>query len=260
MNPTLVKPPAAVAPYLEAPPSRWSRFRSLYKKEARAYFNTPTAYIVVVAFLLITGYFFSQPLFLANSATLQSFSEVAPLLLVFFVPAVTMRLVAEELKSGTVEILVTLPVQDAEVVLAKYAAAVTVVALALAGTFAFPVTLATLGKLDWGAAAGAYLGLLLTGSVLAAGGLLASTLTRNQIIAFILGFFIAFALYLLGKIRTFVPLWFTPVTDFMGLDSHLENLSKGLFDTRDLLYYLSLSGYGLFLAYLNLNARRLKGS
>jgi len=240
--------------------SRWTRFRSLYKKEARAYFNTPTAYIVVVAFLLITGYFFSQPMFLANTATLQSLMDVTPLLLVFFVPAVTMRLVAEEIKSGTVEILMTLPVQDGEVVLAKYAAAMTVVALALAGTLAFPLTLGTLGRLDWGAAAGTYLALFLTGAVLAAGGLLASTLSRNQIIAFILGFFIAFTLFLLGKVRTFVPLWLTPVTDFLGLDSHLENLSKGIVDTRDLLYYLSLSGYGLFLAYLNLDARRSKGS
>src|SRR6185295_14441166 len=112
------------------------------------------AYIVVVAFLLIIGYFFSQALFPNNSATLQAFQDTAPLLLVFFVPAITMRLVAEELKSGTVEILVTLPVQDVEVLLAKYAAAMTVVALALAGTLAYPVSVGALGRLDWGAAAG----------------------------------------------------------------------------------------------------------
>ena len=241
------------------PATGWQRFVALYKKEARAYFNTPTAYIVVVAFLLIVGYFFAQPLFLVNAATMNSILDVTPLLLVFFVPAVTMRLVAEELKSGTVEILVTLPVRDVEVVLAKYAAAMTVVALALIGTLSFPITLGSLGRLDWGATAGTYAALFLTSGVLAAAGLLASTLTRNQIIAFILGFFIAFTLFLLGKVRTFVPLWMTPATEFFGLDSHLENLSKGIVDSRDLLYYVSLSGYGLFLAYLNLDARRLKG-
>lgn len=237
---------------------RWGRFRALYKKEARAYFNTPTAYIVVVAFLLITGYFFAQPLFIVNTASLSSILDVAPLLLVFFVPAVTMRLFAEETKSGTVEILATLPVEDAEVLLAKYAAALTVVALALAGTLTFPVTLGSLGRLDWGASAGAYAGLFLSAAVLAAGGLLASTLTRNQIIAFIFGFFIAFSLFLLGKVRTFVPLWLSPVTEFLGLDAHLDNLGKGIADSRDLLYYLSASGYFLYLAYLNLYSRRWK--
>jgi len=231
-------------------------FWPLYKKEARAFFNTPTAYIVVTAFLLITGYFFASPLFLMNSATLSTFTEMAPLLLVFFVPAVTMRLVSEELKAGTIELLSTLPVEDYTVLAAKYAAALTVLALALAGTALYPLSLAVLGHLDRGAAAGAYAGLFLSGAVLAAGGLLASTLTRNQIIAFILGFLLGFTLFLLGKVRTFVPLWLTPVTEFLGFDAHLDNLSRGIVDTRDLLYYLSLPGYFLYLAYLNLYARR----
>jgi ABC-2 type transport system permease protein len=234
----------------------WGPFWALYKKEARAFFNTPTAYIVVVVFLLITGYFFSQPMFLLNTATLASFTDMAPLLLVFFVPAVTMRLFAEELKVGTIEILSTLPVEDLSVMLSKYAAALTVIALALAGTFPYPLSLGVLGHLDWGAAAGAYAGLFLSGAVLAAAGLLASTLTRNQIIAFILGFLIAFALFLLGKVRPFVPLWLSPVTEFLGLDTHLDNLSRGIVDSRDILYYLSMCGYLLYLAYLNLNSRR----
>lgn len=239
-----------------AHPGALRRFWILYKKEARAYFNTPTAYIVLTVFLLITGYFFAQPLFLINLASLGSMLDMTPLLLVFFVPAVTMRLVAEELKTGTVEILSTLPVEDLEVMLAKYAAAMTVIAAALAGTASYPITLAWLGNLDWGATVGAYAGLLLTSAVLAAGGLLASTLTRNQIVAFILGFMIAFVFYLLGKLRTFMPLSIAPVTEFLGLDSHLENMAKGIFDSRDLLYYVSASGYLLYLAFLNLNSRR----
>lgn len=253
--PTVARGPAAAAPAALGP---GARFWALYKKEASAYFNTPTAYIVVVVFLLITGYFFAQPLFLLNTATMASLLDVTPLLLVFLAPAVTMRLVAEEQKTGTVEILATLPVEDAEVLLAKYAAALTVLALALAATVSYPVTLGWLGRLDWGASAGAYAGLYLSAAVLAAGGLLASTLTRNQIVAFILGFLLAFTLFLLGKLRTFIPLWLSPVSEFLSLDSHLDNLAKGIFDTRDLLYYLSVSGYFLYLAYLNMNSRRWK--
>lgn len=239
-----------------AAPGSWSRSWTLYKKELRAYFDTPTAYIVVVVFLLITGYLFSQALFLANQASLGPFLGVAPLILVFVVPGVTMRLVSEELKTGTFEILATLPVKDHEILLSKFAAALTVVALALGGTFPYPAALFALGRPDAGAVAGTYLGLFLTGAVLAAAGLFASTLTRNQIIAFILGFLIGFVLFLAGEVGSLVPFWLTPFTEFIGIRSHLENLAKGVVDTRDLLYFLSVSAYFLFLGYLNLDARR----
>lgn len=231
-------------------------FIALYKKETRAYFNTPTAYIVTVVFLLITGYFFAQPFFLVGQASISSFTEMAPLLLVFFIPAVTMKLLSEELKSGTIEILMTLPVEDYEILLSKYASALTLVLFTLASTLVYPATAALLGNLDWGAALGAYLGLFLSGAVLASIGLFTSTWTRNQITAYILGFLIAFCFFLLGKAHVFMPLWLAPVTDFLGLDSHLDNISRGVLDTRDLGYYLSLSGFFLFLSYLNLSSRR----
>lgn len=232
------------------------RLRALYLKETAGYFNSPVAYILTVAFTLITGYFFAQPLFLANQSSIAGFVEVAPLLLVFFIPAVTMRQFAEEIKTGTLEILATLPVTDLEILLAKYLASMTLALFALAATVTYPATIVLLGRLDWGAALGSYAGLALTASVLAAAGLWASTLSRNQVVAFILAFLVGFSLFLFGKVHAFVPPGLQGVTDFLGLDSHLDSISRGLVDTRDLLYYASLSGWFLFLAHLNLGARR----
>ncbi|MBI4249890.1 MAG: ABC transporter permease subunit [Elusimicrobia bacterium] len=228
----------------------------LYKKEARAYFNTPSAYVVIVVLLLISGYFFAEPLFLSNVSSLSAFTGILPLLLVFFVPAVTMRLFAEEVKSGTVEILMTLPIEDYKLLLAKYFAALTVILFALAGSLIFPGTLAALGSLDWGATFGTYAGLFFTAAVMAGMGLFASTLTKNQIVAFILGFLVAFVFYILGKIQIFLPLWLQPIATFAGIDSHLDNISRGILDSRDLIYYFSTAGFFLFLSYLQLNSKR----
>lgn len=232
---------------------------ALYRKELRAYFDTPAAYVITVVLLLISGYFFATPLFLQNQAALTGFVNISPLLFLFFVPALTMRLYSEELKSGTIELLATLPVKDAEVLLAKYAASLTVLGFMLAGTFCYPLTLGLLGEPDWGGIAGSYCGLALTAAVFAAAGIWASSLTRNQIVAFILSFLINFVLFILGKLHEFVPEVLSPMTDYLGIDVHLNRISRGLFDSRELLYYASLTGYFLYLAYLNVKIRRLRG-
>lgn len=232
-------------------------FWAVYKKELRSYFDTLTAYVVTIVILLISGYLFSSPLFLQNQANLDAFVDVAPLLFVFFIPAVTMRLYAEEYKSGTMEILNSLPIQDAETLAAKYLGAMTLITFMLVGTLAYPVTLKLLGKPDIGGLFGAYVGLWLTAALLASAGLWASSLTRNQIVAFILAFLVSFALFLVGKLGMFIPSALAAITDFVGLDSHVQNLSRGVIDTRDLLYYIALSGFFLYATYLRVNARRL---
>lgn len=233
--------------------------RALYGKELKAYFDTPAAYVVTIVLLLISGYLFSAPLFLANRAVLAGFTESAPLLLLFFMPAVTMRLYSEELKSGTIELLQTLPVRDEEVLAAKFLAAMTVATFMLAGTLVYPLTLALLGDPDGGAVAGAYAGLWLTCALLASIGLWTSSMTRNQIIAFIGAFLLGFALFLLGKVRDLLPPAAARLADFLGLDSHLSSISRGVVDTRDLLYYAGFCAFFLYLAYLNRCARRVKG-
>ena len=227
-------------------------FGALYAKETRAYFNTPAAYIIAVAFLLITGYLTAQPLFLVGQASIGGLMELAPLLLTFFVPAVTMRLFSEEQKSGTLELLQTLPVEDHHILLAKYLAAVTLLWAVIALTALYPITMGLLGPLDWGAAAAAYLGLALAAAMLAAIGTFASALTRNQVIAFIIGFILAFALYLIGKLDAFIPPAFSGVADFIGLDAHMHNMAKGVVDTRDLLYFATMSASFLFMTLVRL--------
>ena len=140
----------------------------LYIKELRGYFDNLTAYLVTVVLLLIAGYLFSSTLFLQNQADLSAFTDVAPLLLIFFVPAITMRLYAEEYKDGTIEVLNSLPVRDEQVLAAKYLAAVTLSAFMLAGTLIYPLTLWFLAEPDVGGIAGTYAGLWLTTVLLAA--------------------------------------------------------------------------------------------
>jgi len=233
------------------------RTKALYLRELRGYFDTPAAYVVAIVNLLLSGYLFASPLFLQNRAVLDSFTSAAPLLFLFFIPAVTMRLYSEELKSGTYELLATLPVLDEEILAAKYLAALTVFTFMLAGTLLYPVTLFALGRPDWGAAAGAYAGLWLTGACLAAIGVWASSLTRNQVVAFIIAFLIGFVLFAAGKVHDFMPPGAAALADFLGFDSHLNRLARGVLDTRDLAYYASVAGYFLYLAALDARTRRL---
>lgn len=155
-------------------------------KELKSFFNSPVAYVILTLFLLIAGWFFASGLFLINQADLRDlFSTVVPLAYLFFIPAITMRVLAEEKKTGTLELLVTLPVRDSEIVLGKYFAALLLLASALFLTFAYPLTLAMLGDPDGGAILGGYLGLLLMGGSYMAIGVFTSGLTQNQIVAFI---------------------------------------------------------------------------
>jgi len=146
----------------------------------------------------------------------------------------------------------TLPVPDWQLLAAKFLAALTVIAAALILTAVHPITVGLLGRLDWGAAAGAYAGMLLTGALLASAGIFASTLTRNQVTAFISAFLIGFFFYMVGYIDTFMPLWLSPFTDFIGMDAHIKNMARGVIDSRDIVYYATFSGFFLFLAQVKL--------
>lgn len=231
---------------------------TIFQKETSAYFNTPMAYIIIVAFLLFTGWFFASSLFLVNQASIAQYLGVLPLFLTILVPAISMRLIAEELKMGTMEVLATHPLEDHEILLGKYLAGWLLLSLALGSTLFYPLVLSFLGNLDWGQVAGAYIGLILMGGSLLAVGLFASSLTKNQIIAFLLGFLFCFVFFMLGKVVNFVPVWLGTLVDYVGLDSHFENISKGVLDSRDLVYFLSLSGFFIFLSYLQLGSRGWK--
>jgi len=213
---------------------------AVYRREVAGYFNQPVAYIVITAYLLICGWFFTSNVFLAGQADVRGFFAAAPLILVFFAPAITMRLMAEEWRNGTMELLLTLPVRDSEVVAGKFLAAFTVFAVAQLFTFAYPLTVSLLGNMDLGQTVAGYVGLLLLGAAFLAVGVLASALTASQVVAFIVSFFVCFGLFLVGKALPLMPQALEPVLEALAVDGHFENLVKGVVDSRDVLYFLSI--------------------
>ncbi|HXX63965.1 MAG TPA: ABC transporter permease [Bacteroidota bacterium] len=233
-----------------------SNIGPIYRREVRSYFNSPVAYVVIVVFLAIIGWFFTSNLFLLNVASMRVVFELVPLVFLFFIPAVTMRLLAEEKKSGTLELLTTKPVQDAEIIIGKFLAAWTLLAAALAPTLVYVITLEALGSPDIGPILAGYLGLLLMGGVYIAVGLFASSLTENQIVAFIVGFLIVLAFYLADKVLIYVPSGLAPVLEFLAIDYHFSNIARGVIDSRNIIYFGSVLGFALMLATASLQRRK----
>lgn len=230
--------------------------RTLYRKELKAYFNSPVAYVVMAVFLLMAGWFFASDLFLMRQATLRTFFQVGRLIFVFFVPAITMRLLAEEKASGSLELLVTYPITDSEIIISKWLAGMTLLALTLAFTLIYYFTLVIFGNPDEGATLGGYLGLLLMGSAGCALGLFASSLSQNQVVAFVLAFAVLFALFILDNLLVIMPAGLAALMEYLSLGYHLDNLSRGVLDSRDLLYFISITVMGLALAADRLSDRR----
>ena len=228
---------------------------TLTKRELRAYFDGPAAYVVLSVFLAITGWFFGNALFLQNVASLRSVFSIAPFIFLFFIPALTMATFAEERRAGTLELLLTFPVRDWQVIAGKLAAVAIFLLVAIGLTGIYAITVALLGDLDFGATLGGYLGLFLLGLTYAAIGICASSLTRNQIVAFILGFAIIFALFLLDKVTDFVPGRLGTLMQYLGADFHYQNLMRGVIDTRDVLYYASVTGFAFLLTTYTLAKR-----
>jgi ABC-2 type transport system permease protein len=220
----------------------------ILRKELKSYFNSPIAYIVLTVFLLFTGWFFATNLFLMGQATMRSAFGVIPIIFIFFIPAITMRLISEEKKSGTIELLVTMPIKEMEIVLGKFLAALLLLAIALAFTLIYWFTIALLGKADIGPIIGGYLGLLLMGAAYLAIGIFASSLAENQIVAFIVSFLIIGVFFMLDKVLFFVPTAIASLLEYMSIDYHFNNISRGVIDTRDVIYYLSVVVLGLSLA------------
>jgi ABC-2 type transport system permease protein len=213
--------------------------RIILTKELRSYFDSPVAYIFIVIFLLLSGTYFVGTLFLQNVSSLQTFFESAPVLLLFFAPAITMRLISEEKHLGTFEIVQTNPIGMGEFVVGKFLAAWVLLFVALVPTLVFVVTVASLGSLDGGPLIGGYLGLLLLGGTFIAIGTLGSTTSDNQIIALIFSFVLAVVLFALDKILLYVPTALAPTVEYLSVGQHFSSLARGVIDSRDVLYYIS---------------------
>jgi ABC-2 type transport system permease protein len=234
----------------------FSNVGTIFKKEVRSYFNSAVAYVVIVVFLAIVGWLYTSSMFLVNVASLRMMFEWIPLVFLFVVPAVTMRLLAEEKKAGTIELLTTKPLHDWEIVAGKFLAAWALIGVTLLPTLIYYITVAFLGEIDNGPVIGGYLGLLLMAGVYVAIGLLASSLTENQIVAFIIGLLLMFAFFMMDKVLIFVPDFMTSVVEYLGIDFHFSNIARGVIDSRDIVYFCSILGFTLYLSVVSLERRK----
>jgi ABC-2 type transport system permease protein len=234
----------------------FSNVGTIFKKEVRSYFNSAVAYVVIVVFLAIVGWLYTSSMFLVNVASLRLMFEWIPLVFLFVVPAVTMRLLAEEKKAGTIELLTTKPLHDWEIVAGKFLAAWALIGVTLLPTLIYYITVAFLGDIDNGPVVGGYLGLLLMAGVYVAIGLLASSLTENQIVAFIVGLLIMFAFFMMDKVLMFIPDFMTSVVEYLGIDFHFSNIARGVIDSRDIVYFCSMLGFTLYLSVVSLERRK----
>jgi ABC-2 type transport system permease protein len=250
----------------------------IYKKELRLYFTSPVAYVILTIFLLIAGYFFFSIFSFFTRASMQMamnpqmgrdlnvtdavlrplFSNLSVILLLLM-PLVTMRLFAEERRSGTIELLLTYPVRDGAVLVGKYLAAFTMYGAMVAGTLAYPIMLVSFTRVEWGPLLTGYLGLLLMGGMFLAVGLFASSLTENQVVAAIVTFGVLLMFWIIGWTAEFAggPMG-TVLTDLSILE-HNDTFAKGVLDTKDILYYVNFTVLALFLALRSLESRRWSG-
>lgn len=233
------------------------------KREIQTFFDSLIAYILLVAFLGITGFLtwiLGTDIFLIGQATLEPFFNWASWTLFFFIPALTMRMIAEEKKTGTLESLLTRAVSDWQVLAGKYLACLILIGLALAFTLPFYVVVAWLGPVDHGAVWCGYLGLLLLSSGYISLGLFASSITNNQIVAFLLalllGLFFQLIFDLIANSTTGL---LAGIMHFLSFTAHFDSISRGVVDSRDLIFFVSITLLGLLLAEVQLIKRNVVG-
>jgi len=219
-------------------------------KEFKDYFISPIAYIVISLFLIVTGWFFFSTFFIFGRADLRDFFSLLPITFSFIIPAVTMRLFSEERNVGSYETLLTMPVSFTDIALGKFLAATGFTAAMLIPTLSYPIFIAFIGELDPGPVIGGYLGALFLGGAYCSLGLFASSLTRNQIIAFIIGCALCFTLTILDRLLFFMPAKIIGFINYMGSSSHFLNIAKGVIDSRDVLYFISVIFIFIFSTYL----------
>ncbi len=240
---------------------------SIFYKEVNAFFSSLIAYLVIGVFLVFMGLmlwvFPDYSLLTYSYASLDQLFEIAPFVFMFLIPAITMRSFAEEKQTGTIELLATRPLSDWEIVLGKFFACWLLVLFAVLPTLIYYYTIHELGSpkgnLDSGAIMGSYIGLALLGAAFVAIGLLASSLTKNQIIAFILALFFCFLFYWGFDLLSRLPIFLGKTDDIVqmiGIDYHYTSISRGVIDSRDIIYFLSVIGLFLMGSQMALESRK----
>ncbi|MDM7914784.1 MAG: ABC transporter permease [Candidatus Eisenbacteria bacterium] len=232
---------------------------TIFRKEFRSYFQSPIAYIFLTVFLVIVQglLFWATGFLVIGQADLRDFFGLISIVLIFFVPAISMRLWSEEMKLGTMELLMTFPVRDWEAVAGKFLAALAIIGLAILLTLPLPLSVALAGRPDAGPIIGGYIGALLLGAAYLAVGAWTSSTTSNQIISFILSLLILLVGSLgLDWIRQFSPSWMASFLSYLSLRTHFDNIARGVLDIRDVVYYLTVIGFFLYLNVRSVESRK----
>jgi len=232
---------------------------TILKKEFFGYFSSPMAYIFLVVFSLVNGYFFSNTFFLIAQSDMRALFNIVPMVYLFFIPAITMSLIAKEKSLGTMEIICTLPIKEYEFVLGKYLSAISLILTGLIFTTIHVITLYRFGtNIDYGALLTGYLGLFFVGAVYASIGIFASSLFDNQVVAFIIAVFVVLMFFLFDKLLIFVPSFLAGFIQYISVDYHVSNISRGVIDSRNIIYFFSVIGMFLFATIQVLNSRKWK--
>ncbi len=230
----------------------------LLGREVGGLFRTSTARIAVSAFLILSAVylFVLNPFFVTGRATLKPFFEFVPFMLTFFAPALTMRAIAEERAIGTLDVLQTLPVGEVQIVLTKFLSATLLYMLALGFTVGLPIAVSWAGPLDWGPVFTGYFGLLLLGAACLAIGLAASAVARSQLVAFLTAFFVCFLLHIIGRAEAVLPSLAGDLCAALSFETRFSGFARGLIDSRDVVYFLSVIMVSLAIGVEGLRARR----
>ena len=231
------------------------------KRELNSFFDSLVSYIFIVVFLGIGGFFtwlFGSDIFFIGQATLQPFFSIAYFTLFFFIPALTMRMLAEEKRIGTIELLLTKAVSDWQVILGKFLACLILISVALVLTLPYYFTVWALGPIDHGAVWCGYLGMILMSMAYIAIGLFASSITNNQIVSFLLALFIGvFFLIIFDVLAGSFTGTIGQVLNFLSMSAHFDSISRGVIDSRDVIYFFSITFLGLILAETSLSKRNI---
>ncbi|MEZ5198003.1 MAG: ABC transporter permease subunit [Bacteroidales bacterium] len=234
---------------------------TIARRELNSFFDSLMAYIMLIAFLGFSGFFtwlFGADIFFVKQASLQSFFSIAYWTLFFFIPALTMRQFAEENRSGTIELLLTKPVTDWQVVLGKFFATLDLILIAMALTLPYYITVASLGPIDHGAVWSGYLGLVLMSAAYISIGLFTSSVSSNQIVSYLLALFIGiFFQIIFSMLSSNFSGLVGEILSFLSVSTHFDSISRGVIDTKDLLFFFSLIFLGLILTEANLAKKRL---
>jgi ABC-2 type transport system permease protein len=230
------------------------------RREYLSFLTQPVAYVAMAVFLVIMGvvFFFVEDFFGIDQASMRAFFEWGPIVFILFLPALSMRLIAEERRSGTLEVLITLPVREIEVATGKLLGAWLFLLTTLLFTLAYPLVVSSLGEPDLGMIVGGYVGLSLVGLAYLGLGLMASSWTKNQIVALILGALFCAVFYFIDSMVGAFATEAQPVVSYFSFKTHFANVARGVIDTRDLVFYLSVTVVIVIVASYNLESRKWK--